>query len=376
MQKLLAEYIENSPSIAYVVDPESGMIVDANVAAVKLWGVDPAKMSGIKLSDIETSMQGQLESYAGHVRDKGQFRYETCHRIKGGEKRSVEVNSSGFVQDGRHLIFSIAHDVTGAEQMESELRRAYDNLERAMDERTAGLAMANARLNSEIAERSQVQEALQQSQELLRELVEHQERIREDERKRIAREIHDELGQHLLVLRIDVSLLKNRKNNAHPMLEERVDAILQHIDSTMRSVRAIINNLRPAVLDLGLTASLEWQAKDFQSHNKIACEFTSQEENMELDDDRATVLFRVLQEALTNVVRHAHATEVKIDLDRRDGHLIMRVADNGVGMPKVRNRKMKSYGLAGIRERIGMLGGEFVINTSSDGTSLTFSIPL
>lgn len=95
-----------------------------------------------------------------------------------------------------------------------------------------------------------------------------------------------------------------------------------------------------------------------------------------MDDGRATVLFRALQEALTNVIRHAQATMVKIELYRDDSLVIMRVADNGVGMPKVRNRKDKSFGLAGIRERIGMLGGDFTINTCSEGTTLKFSIPL
>lgn len=213
------------------------------------------------------------------------------------------------------------------------------------------------------------------NQEELRELIDYQERIREDERKRIAREIHDELGQYLLALRIEVSLLKEESNNAPSLRAERVNRILAHVDSTVRSVRTIINNLRPAVLDLGLIPSLEWQARDFERRNGICCRFHTTDENLTLDDEPSTALFRVLQEALTNVVRHAHATCVDIALSTGRGRLVMRVADNGVGMPVVRNRKAKSFGLAGIRERVGMLGGEFSIESSQAGTALTFVIP-
>ena len=210
----------------------------------------------------------------------------------------------------------------------------------------------------------------------LRELIDHHEKIREDERKRIAREIHDELGQHLLAFRIEVSLLKQDVFDSPQKRSERIDEILKHVDTTIKSVRTLINNLRPAVLDLGLVASLEWQAKDFSRGNAIECVFHTEDTHLELDDKRATVLFRVLQEALTNVVKHARASKVVIHLSKETDNLVLTVADNGVGMPKVRNRKIKSYGLAGIRERIGTLNGEFKIATGENGTTLTFRIPV
>lgn len=210
----------------------------------------------------------------------------------------------------------------------------------------------------------------------LRELIEHHEKIREDERKRIAREIHDELGQRLLALRIEVTLLKQDAFDSGEKRSERIDEVLGQLDSTVKSVRNLINNLRPAVMDLGLVASLEWQAKDFTRRNGIECVFETHDENLELDDERATVLFRVLQEALTNIVKHAKASKVGVQLDGNDDTLVLKISDNGIGMPKVRNRKIKSYGLAGIRERIGMLNGEFRIATGDTGTTLAFSIPL
>ena len=210
----------------------------------------------------------------------------------------------------------------------------------------------------------------------LRELIGHEEKIREDERKRIAREIHDELGQRLLALRIEVSLLKQDEYDFADKRSQRIDEILEHVDATVKSVRTLINDLRPAVLDLGLVASLDWQARDFERANGTACVFRADDEDLELDDKRATVLFRVLQEALTNVVKHAKADKVEIGLKQDGKNLVLSVADNGIGMPKVRNRKIKSYGLAGIRERIGLLNGEFRIVTGDSGTTLIFRIPV
>ncbi len=213
------------------------------------------------------------------------------------------------------------------------------------------------------------------SEESLRELMGHQARIREVERKRIAREIHDELGQYLLALRIEISLLKDDSNDEKELRAKRVDGILEHIDSTVKSVRNIINNLRPAVLDLGLVPALEWKARKFEQQNGIWCEFQVSEETLSLDEASSTTLFRVLQEALTNVVKHAKATQVKINLSIENDKLIMSVADNGIGFPKVRNRKVKTFGLAGMRERMTMLKGNFSVKSNETGTVLTFVIP-
>jgi signal transduction histidine kinase len=226
-------------------------------------------------------------------------------------------------------------------------------------------------------ERRLAEQALRQSQEELRQLASYQERIKEDERKRIAREIHDELGQNLLALRIDVAMLHARTGTSHPKLNKKVHSVLDHIDSTMKAMRAIINNLRPTVLDLGLSAAIEWQVKEFQRRTGIACELQLVEKELVVDDTRATALFRILQESLNNVFRHARATKARIDVQRREGRLVMTVADNGVGIFPGCRRKANSFGLVGIKERISTLGGEFRIDTGEDaGTALTVSIPV
>lgn len=228
-----------------------------------------------------------------------------------------------------------------------------------------------------INERRQAEAALRQSQEELRQLASYQERIKEDERKRIAREIHDELGQNLLALRIDIAMLHARTGSTHPRLSKKVHAVLEHIDSTMKAMRSIINNLRPTVLDLGLNAAIEWQVKEFQRRTGIACELAMPETELELDDNRATALFRILQESLNNVFRHARATKVRIELYCTDERLFMKVADNGVGIFPGCRRKANSFGLVGIKERISTLGGDLHIETLQDeGTTITVSIPL
>lgn len=230
--------------------------------------------------------------------------------------------------------------------------------------------------STDISERKKVEEALHHSRQMLRHLVSYQERVREDERKRIAREIHDDLGQNLLALRIDVSMLHTRTSTAHPKLNERVRVALNHIDATMKAVRAAINNLRPTVLDLGLNAAIEWLVQDFQHRSGIACELVMKDD-VTLDDNRATALFRVLQESLNNVLRHAKATKVCIHLHREDEALIMEITDNGIGIYPECRRKANSFGLVGIEERINALGGELDIQSDNDtGTVLTISLPM
>lgn len=229
----------------------------------------------------------------------------------------------------------------------------------------------------DITERKQTMEALKRSRELLRELTAHQDRVKEAERKRIAREIHDELGQTLLALRIDVSMLDARTAKSHPRLNEKVRGALNHIDATVRTIRTIINNLRPAVLDLGLTAAIEWQVSEFRRRSGIACDLFMGEREFVTDDARATSLFRILQESLTNVIRHAKASHVVIELYQADNRLVMKISDNGIGIYPGAEKNTNSFGLVGVEERIHALGGEFQITGApGKGTTVSVHIPL
>jgi signal transduction histidine kinase len=221
------------------------------------------------------------------------------------------------------------------------------------------------------------QAKLQATNEKLRMLAAHAEQIKEGERKRIAREIHDDLAQNLLALKIEADILANRTRRAHGKLHERAAATVRQIDTTIRSVRQIINDLRPNVLDLGLNAAVDWQVADFARRTGIECELVEDETEHHLDDHCATAFFRILQESLNNVARHARASKVRIDLHQHADMLNMTISDNGVGMlPESRNRT-GSFGLVGIEERVNILGGSFSIRSSPDtGTTIVVTMPV
>ncbi|WP_044871473.1 response regulator [Pseudomonas sp. LFM046] len=220
-------------------------------------------------------------------------------------------------------------------------------------------------------------EELLRSKLTLRELAAYQERVKEDERKRIAREVHDQLGQSLLALRMDISMLQERADELPPELRERVTDAMNHIDTAMRSVRAIINDLRPPVLDLGLVAAIEWQLEEFRQRTGIACTLQVQEDDFhsDQDDKRATSLFRIVQEAMSNITRHAQATRVHIALYKEGNRLHLRIEDDGIGITG--RKKAESFGLAGMKERVSMLGGDITIHSAPEkGTTLVITMPL
>ncbi|TXG01467.1 hypothetical protein FVD38_05975 [Massilia arenae] len=221
------------------------------------------------------------------------------------------------------------------------------------------------------------QAKLQASHEKLRLLAAHAEQIKEGERKRIAREIHDDLAQNLLALKIEAELLANRTRGGHRRLHARADATVRQIEVTIRSVRQIINDLRPNVLDLGLSAAVDWQVADFARRTGIECELVDDDGEHRIDDHCATAFFRILQESLNNVAQHARATRVRIALQQQADMLTMTIRDNGVGMqPGSRNRN-GSFGLVGIEERVGILGGSFSISSGLDsGTTIVVTIPV
>ncbi|WP_343732220.1 CHASE domain-containing protein [Duganella sp.] len=220
------------------------------------------------------------------------------------------------------------------------------------------------------------QARLQQSHHKLRRLAAHSDQIKEQERKRIAREIHDDLGQNLLVLRIDVDLLTSRTRHRHPRLHARALHMLGQIDSSIKSVRHIINDLRPTVLDLGLNAAVEWQIAQFRARSGMVCELIDHDTDIRVDDHCATAFFRVLQESLSNILQHAHASLVRVELRQADGKLSMTINDNGIGVHDAQRNKAGSFGLVGIEERISLLGGTCSITGSPNGgTTVAVSVP-
>jgi signal transduction histidine kinase len=251
------------------------------------------------------------------------------------------------------------------ERLASQLRQAALELERATALRRA-----------ETAARTRAEKALQVSAGMRRSLLAHRESITEHERKRIAREVHDGLGQDLYALRMEIARLHLRSDKRHPRLHARVGQVLRLVDELMASVRAIIEDLRPEALDLGLDSAIRWQAAKFQRTAK-ACRVELKLERVALGEERATALFRILQEALANIRRHAKATLVQVELTLSGGTLCMCVKDNGRGFRPNTRAKHGSFGLIGISERVKALDGQVeIVSAPGRGTSLAVSIPI
>jgi two-component system sensor histidine kinase UhpB len=235
----------------------------------------------------------------------------------------------------------------------------------------------------DISERKRAEEELRASREQMRALAGRLQAVREEERTQIAREIHDELGGALTGLKIDFSLLtraalKIGNETVRTSLLAGMDSMTKSIDATIQTVRRIAMELRPGVLDdLGLVAALEWQLKDFEKRTGIRCEFFPPVEEIDLDADLSTALFRIFQEALTNVARHSGATDVRVRLRADADSSTLEVEDNGKGIEKEKTLSSKSLGLLGMRERAQMFGGRITVaGTPGTDTKVTVDIPL
>ncbi len=230
----------------------------------------------------------------------------------------------------------------------------------------------------DITKRKLIEEELHLSQETLRRLNTHIESIREDERTRISREIHDELGQKLTVLKIDLVWIQDKLVDKDRIIVEKIEDMIGMLDNTIQTVKKISTDLRPGLLDdLGLVAAIDWQSKEFEKHTGTSCTLNTELEELFLDTKRATALFRIFQETLTNVARHAKATRVQVYLEKTNHQVTLRVMDNGIGISTEKIEASNSYGLIGMRERVHQLDGQINIEGSVDkGTRISVAIPL
>lgn len=239
-----------------------------------------------------------------------------------------------------------------------QLREYRHHLEDLVSRRTAELTASNTRLQQ---------------------LGTRQETVRETERTRISREIHDELGQMLTALKMDAAWLKKRLPEEEASLRQKAGAMLELIDATIKTVQRISRDLRPGMLDeLGLVAAIEWQTQEFQQRAEVDCELVSDaDEKFDLNADLVIAIFRIFQEVLTNIARHAQASKVRIRLTRRERQLELIVFDNGVGITPERAAAADSFGLMGIQERLYPWRGTLELDGAPNaGTTVTVRVPL
>lgn len=223
---------------------------------------------------------------------------------------------------------------------------------------------------TDISRSKEAEAKLRRSREQLSELSYHLEAAKEEERERIARDIHDELGSTLVAIKIETALLAARLPGEAAELREKSHAIEAMLDRAMSTVGRVARELRPGILkEFGLPAAIECQVEDFSQRTGILCRVKCDEEGVELDEPTSLALFRILQETLTNVAKHAHASLVVVRLRRERGYTVLEIRDNGRGISEADMSKPRSFGLRGIRERVSSLNGEFSIGAAEQGGS-------
>ena len=253
----------------------------------------------------------------------------------------------------------------------SIIKKVNQKLEEKVESRTKDLT-------EEVYERKKAQDELSVSTKKLKELTVRLQTIREEENTAIAREIHDELGQALTAIKIDVAWLGKRYSNDSILVEGLMN-VSNTIDDTIKSVRKISTRLRPRLLDeLGLIPAIEWQVKDFQKRTGIKCKMNLPEEELQLDKSISSPIFRIFQEAMTNIARHSKATEVDLDMNiDKNNNLNIIVKDDGIGLPENYLNKEHSLGIVGMLERANSINGSLEIKQNiPKGTEVSVKVPL
>jgi PAS domain S-box-containing protein len=301
-----------------------------------------------------------------------QVSYETfMDYVHPDDRERVQGSISRTLQD--HQPFTLDHRIVladGAERMlQAHVAAEVDNNRRLI---------AITGTGQDITERKEIEDELEQSRERLRQLAAHLEVAREEERARMAREIHDELGGMLTGLKMDVVQMRRAGQGLEPRTLGKLEDFTVAIDQAVQTVRRIASDLRPAVLDdFGLVAAMEWQLGEFERRSGINCDWQSDIKTIEVNKDVATAVFRIFQESLTNVARHALATQVAVSIVTADGHITLQIRDNGRGITREQLQGSSSLGLPGMRERVALLGGHLVIDGSpGQGTNVLVRIPL
>jgi signal transduction histidine kinase len=239
--------------------------------------------------------------------------------------------------------------------------------------------LVNQALVEKIFACERAEAALRASEQQLHDLLAHQLATREDERKRISRELHDSLAQNLLALRIDIVLLHQHTTNRHYRLRDRIGSALDNVDITLRSVKELLGELRPSGIDLGLMAALDMELRKFTRASGIACELSGSpgSDALAIGEEEVLTIYRALQECLNNVFRHSLASRVNVRLDAGPDFLSMRIVDNGIGFDPGAPRKPDSFGLLDLQERVAGHGGELIVKGArAHGTEVTVKIPI
>jgi PAS domain S-box-containing protein len=382
-EERLRQLIEGVREYAiFQLDP-SGRVVSWNAGAERLKGYRAEEILGRHLSvfyDPKDVEDGRPERNLAEAAREGESKDEGWRIRKDGSRfwASIVITALKGPEGSERGFIKITRDMTERRARETTLEEAKEKLELRVEQRAAVLEKVNLELRQEIAERERIEGELRTSLEQLRALAARLQLVREEERTLVAREIHDELGQACTAIKMDLASIGRKATKRQSRLRARVDSATQLVDQMIFTLRKIASELRPRTLDdLGLAAALEWQAQEFESRTGIRCVVTLPQRQPALDSERSTAIFRIFQESLTNVARHAHATRVEACLEVQGDQLTFLIQDNGSGFDADQTDTRTSLGLVGMRERALLLNGELtIVGIPDSGTTITLRIPL
>ena len=397
-----------------VTDPNQSdnPIVFANPSFYQMTGYEPHEIIGRNCRFLQGAATNRdvIQNIRLAIRAGQPCRYTMVNYSKNGTPFWNDLTVTPVRDHNGRLVnfVGIQRDVTDSMEKEAAIKRANDELELRVQMRTLdlsrandSLALTNDSLEDEARQHLQSKTKLERSRQQLRALAARLESVQEKERARISREIHDELGQELTGLKMQLAWLERRlswpetNDSRRAELQNHLQEMTRQIDVSIRSVRRIASDLRPEVLDrFGLCEALEWQTQEFQKKAGIRCSFQCVCVDNNLERELATAIFRIAQEALTNIMRHARATRASLSLEQKDGALHLCISDNGVGLEqrktdvqKTRDEKraateeggvvarVSSLGIIGMEERAFIIGGTFSIE-SRNGTIVRVLVPL
>lgn len=331
---------EQNPMPMWMISLPKKNFLAVNEAAVEFYGYSKEEFLKMNIKDIRPddekhNMNTVISTYKAGISNTGIWQ----HRKKDATIVMVNTITHDIIYEGKHAKLVLSNDMTEKIMAEEKLKNSHTDL---------------------------------------RQLATHLQNIRESERTHMAREIHDELGQQLTGLKMDLSWINKKLNTSDHELKQKMNETLNLIDGTVRTVRRIATQLRPSILDdLGIVAAMEWQSEEFQKRSEIETHFTSNVFNITVSPELVTGFFRIFQESLTNVLRHAKATKVKAALNLQDGLLVLKIADNGIGFNSKEIESKKTLGLLGMKERTLIMGGSYEITSKpGKGTTVIIMAPL
>jgi PAS domain S-box-containing protein len=343
--KRLTYHVENTPLA--IIECDRNMVI-------KHWSKRAEEFFGWKKSEVLGKNMFDLKMI--YEKDKSIVEQQVEELLNGSGDRNQMLNRN-YTKEG---------NVIYCEWYNSALRNPQGSIVTILS------------LVHDVTERRNAEEMMHQSYQQIRSLTEHLQNIREEERTYIAREIHDELGQQLTVLKMDIAWLSKKVNGKDDAVKEKLMDLLNLLDNMVQSVRRISSELRPGILDdLGLAAALEWHLNEFEKRSGVKTHFICPEEEQQLPGPVKTNLYRIFQESLTNVARHAQASEVTVNLAQQDGQITLTIKDNGQGFDQQLAGKKRTLGILGMKERAAMMGGTYEIQSEPGiGTTISVVIPL